>query len=196
MPVRKRKKKTRQRRAHGWGSRKKHRGKGHKGGAGKSGHGKRTNPKQPSIWKDTKYFGKYGFKRKSAKIHINPLNIKHLDEKIEKLVESKIAKKEKDVYTVNLEELGFNKLLGSGKINKKIIITAQYASKKAIEAVENAGGKVIVPEKKKEEKKEKVEKKKEKVKETKEKTIKKDTEKVNKKEPEEKNKSKVKEETN
>lgn len=148
MPARKRKKKTRQRRSHGWGSRKKHRGKGHKGGAGRSGHGKRTNPKQPSVWKDTRYFGKYGFIKKGVKLNIKPLNIKQLDEDIDVFVGKRIAEKEKDIYVINLEGLGFNKLLGSGSINKKMRITTRFASKWAVEAVKKAGGEVILEKKK------------------------------------------------
>ncbi len=144
MPATRRKKKTRQEGSHGWGSRKKHRGKGHKGGAGKSGHGKRTNPKEPAIWKDTKYFGKYGFIKKNIKIKINPVNIRFLDENIEKFSESKQAKKENDAYIINLKDLGFNKLLGSGKVSRKLIITTLYASSRAAEAVKKAGGDVIV----------------------------------------------------
>ena len=65
MTVNKRSKNTRQRghTTHGWGSMKKHRGKGHQGGAGMAGSGKRADSKKPSIWKDKRYFGKFGFIR-------------------------------------------------------------------------------------------------------------------------------------
>ena len=54
MTVNKRKKNVRQRghKTHGWGEKKKHRGKGHQGGAGMAGTGKRADSKKPSIWKD------------------------------------------------------------------------------------------------------------------------------------------------
>ena len=60
MVAKKRKKNTRQRAGttHGWGSMKKHRGKGNKGGAGMAGTGKRGDAKKPAIWKNKKYFGK------------------------------------------------------------------------------------------------------------------------------------------
>ena len=67
MVVNKRKKSTRQRAGttHGYGSMKKHRGAGHRGGRGASGTGKRADSKKPSIWKQTDYFGKHGFKKKN-----------------------------------------------------------------------------------------------------------------------------------
>lgn len=157
MPTRKRKKMSRLRgsHTHGWGAKKKHRGKGSRGGSGLSGRGKRTNPKEPSIWKDPRYFGKYGFVNKNVKLEINALNIKQLDEQADELVENKLAKKEKDTYIINLEDLGFNKLLGSGRVNKKLKIKTRYASKKALEAVKKSGGEIILVKKEKESKQEK-----------------------------------------
>jgi len=60
----KRKKVTKQRgsKTHGWGAMKKHRGAGNRGGRGMAGTGKRGDAKKPSIQKNKKYFGKYGFK--------------------------------------------------------------------------------------------------------------------------------------
>ena len=62
MTINKRKKNSRQRGSwtHGWGSKKKHRGAGHRGGKGNAGTGKKGDAKKPKIWKNKKYFGKYG----------------------------------------------------------------------------------------------------------------------------------------
>src|SRR3989338_10637568 len=135
MTVNKRKKNERQRghMTHGWGSKKKHRGKGHQGGAGMAGSGKRADSKKPSIWKDEHYFGKYGFISKTTRVKMLPVNITYLEQHISKLLSSNLIKKENDFYIVELEKLGFNKLLGDGKVTMKFKIKTPYASKIAME---------------------------------------------------------------
>ncbi len=145
MTVNKRKKNERQRghKTHGWGAKKKHRGKGHQGGAGMAGSGKRADSKKPSIWKDVHYFGKHGFVSKTPKAKINPVNIGYIGQHIDNLVLKKLVSKENGVYVVDLEKIGYNKLLGDGRVSAKLRIKAQYASKSAIEKVKAAGGEVI-----------------------------------------------------
>ena len=142
MVVNKRKKNSRQRGSwtHGWGEKKKHRGSGNRGGSGMAGTGKRADSKKPSIWKE-RYFGKHGFvsRRKSKIIE---KNIGFIETHIENLIANKLVSKEGDHYIVIAEKLGFNKLLGRGKISKKYKIDVPYASKKAIEIVKKAGGAV------------------------------------------------------
>ena len=144
MTVNKRKKNTRQRgsKTHGWGAKKKHRGKGHQGGAGMAGTGKRADSKKPSIWKE-RYFGKYGFVSKTPKIKINSVNVSYIEEHLNKFISSGLAKEENGFYSVELEKIGFNKLLGDGRVSMKFKIKAPYASKTAIEKVKEAGGEVI-----------------------------------------------------
>lgn len=136
MAARKRKKNTRQRGSctHGWGSMKKHRGKGNKGGAGMAGTGKKGDAKNPSVWKE-KYFGKYGFKKKGLKKKINAINIDELD----KLAD----KKEGDVYILDLKSVGYNKLLGRGILKNKFKVTVDSASEKAVQKIKDKGGEVI-----------------------------------------------------
>lgn len=145
MTVNKRKKNTRKRgsKTHGWGAMKKHRGKGHQGGAGMAGSGKRADSKKPSIWKDKNYFGKHGFVSKTPKVKINPVNVGYIEQHIGKFVSSGLAKREQDFYSLELEKLGFNKLLGDGRVSMKLKITVPYASKNAVEKVKEAGGEVI-----------------------------------------------------
>lgn len=145
MAFNKRKKNTRQRgsKTHGWGAMKKHRGKGHQGGAGMAGTGKRADTKKPSIWKDKHYFGKHGFVSKTPKVKINPVNVSYIEQHMGKFVSSGLAKKEQDSYSLELKKIGFNKLLGDGKISMKLRVTAPYASKTAIEKVKEAGGEII-----------------------------------------------------
>jgi len=148
MVVWKRKKNIRQRgsHTHGWGSKKKHRGSGNKGGKGMAGTGKRSDAKKPSIWGE-RYFGKFGFKKKGVKEDIKPVNLVYIEENLDRLLEKKLAAKEGDSYAVDIEKLGCNKLLGSGKVTKKFKITAKYASQNVIDKVKEAGGEVIAKSK-------------------------------------------------
>jgi large subunit ribosomal protein L15 len=147
MVVYKRKKNTRQHggTTHGWGARKKHRGAGNRGGRGRAGSGKRGDCKKPGLlWKKGhKHYGKVGFNSHS-RTKITALNISDLQSKLDHYVAEKLAEKKGDVYTIDLSKIGFNKLLGTGILSKKMNITTEYASEKAVSRVEEAGGKVTV----------------------------------------------------
>ena len=144
MTVNKRKKNDRQRGSmtHGWGAKKKHRGQGNRGGRGMAGTGKRADSKKPSIWKDKNYFGKHGFISKTPKIKINAINLNFIEQHLDRFISNGMAKKEEGFYSVELEKLGFNKLLGDGKIYVKLRIKTPYASEKAVEKVKEAGGEI------------------------------------------------------
>jgi len=144
MTVNKRKKNTRLRgsKTHGWGAKKKHRGQGHRGGRGMAGTGKRADSKKPSIWKE-RYFGKHGFVSKTPQIKINAVNISFIEQHLNKFISDGLIKKENGFYSVELGKLGFNKLLGDGKVSVKLKINTPYASQKAIEKIKESGGEVI-----------------------------------------------------
>jgi large subunit ribosomal protein L15 len=152
MAVHKQKKNIRQRAktTHGWGSMKKHRGAGHRGGRGLSGSGKRSDQRKTSLWKDKKYFGKYGFTSKSRMPDMVPINIKTLEDRAEALVKKGLVKFENGAYVLDLADLGYNKLLSAGNATKKLIITTAYATEKAVEKVKKAGGDVNITAKKSE----------------------------------------------
>ena len=144
MTVNRRKKSDRHRghKTHGWGAKKKHRGKGHQGGAGMAGTGKRADSKKPSIWKDVNYFGKHGFVSKTPQVKIRAINIGYLERHIGKYLSQNLIAKESNIYSVDLEKIGFNKLLGDGRVSMKFKIKAPYASKSAIVKIREAGGEV------------------------------------------------------
>jgi len=154
MTIKKRKKSSRQRgsKTHGWGAMKKHRGAGHRGGRGNAGSGKRGDAKKPSLWKNKRYQGKFGFKKKNVKVEVKAINVSYFDDKLDNLLNKKVIKDNKGVYEVDLQKLGYNKLLSSGNVRQKYKITARFASKKAIEKVKSAGGEVVLPEFKQEKK--------------------------------------------
>ena len=143
MTVNKRKKSNRMRasQTHGWGAKKKHRGAGNRGGRGMAGSGKRADQKKPSILKEygNTYFGKLGFTRPQKMIHKDvTINLYFLDQNAEKL-----GKKESDFYVINLNELGYTKLLGTGTITRKYKVICNKVSKKAEEKIKKLNGEVI-----------------------------------------------------
>jgi large subunit ribosomal protein L15 len=97
-----------------------------------AGSGKQAATIKPSIWKDKKFFGKYGFKRNVRKKEINVINVRQIE------VLEKDGK-------VDLTKQGFHKLLGTGKVTKKIKVNVESATKKAIYKIKKAGGEVIMP---------------------------------------------------
>lgn len=127
MTVNKRKKNSRQRGSmtHGWGAKKKHRGAGNRGGRGMAGSGKRADQRKPSLMKDKHYFGKHGFVNKQRK-EARCINIEELQRF--------------GTDTINLTELGFDKLLSKGKATRKYSVTVSNATAKAKEKIKKAGG--------------------------------------------------------
>lgn len=152
MTTNKRKKNSRAQgsHTHGWGSMKKHRGSGHKGGVGMAGTGKRGDAKKPSIWKadkkGVKYFGRHGFLPPQQKI-VKSINIAILEQKLQQFVDEKIVKEENGKYLIELDKLGYNKLLGTGKATKKMVIKVAAASSGAAQSIKEAGGEVQLPTK-------------------------------------------------
>ncbi len=143
MVVRKRKKilKKRGHRGVGHGSQKKHRGSGSRGGSGLAGLHKHKIMTMIKYMPD--HFGKEGFKRPFAK-KLKTINLSDLDRKLgELLAESKIEESKTGIK-VNLSELGYDKLLGGGKITKKLIVEGKAFSKHAIRKIEEVGGKTVV----------------------------------------------------
>jgi len=91
--------------------------------------------------------GKKGFKRPQDlnRIYkVNTLNVKDLDLKIDTLVLDKKATKSGNTFNINLKEINIQKLLGKGEINRTINISVKMASKRAIEKIEAAGGKITL----------------------------------------------------
>jgi len=131
MVVRRKKKRRRGERTY-HGSHKKWRGGGSRGGRGKAGMHK--HKWSYTVKYEPDHFGKKGFKPPKRK-KFKTINLKELD----RMIKEGIIKGEK----VNLLELGYEKLLGNGKITIPITIETKYASRKAVEKIEKIGGKVI-----------------------------------------------------
>jgi large subunit ribosomal protein L15 len=139
----KKSRKQRGSRTHGWGAGKKHRGAGHRGGRGKAGQGKRGQQRATRVYaKGEKGIGRKGFRiTRALKPKLRSLNLKSLEQLIDKWATEKRATKIKEIYSVDLNKLKY-KLLGTGKLSKKINVTADNYSKAAKEKIEKAGGSV------------------------------------------------------
>jgi len=144
MVVRRKKKILKRRgRGSGYGSKKKHRGGGSRGGRGLAGLHKHKVMTMIKYMPD--HFGKKGFKvPKAVKKEVKAINLKELDSRVEEFVKEGKAKKEKDTIRINLLELGYEKLLGTGKVKHALIVEAKYFSRNAIKKLEEAKGKAII----------------------------------------------------
>jgi large subunit ribosomal protein L15 len=86
------------------------------------------------------YFGKNGFTSpQSLRQHVNVINVGRLDEIVEKVS----VEKEEGKLFVDLETLGFTKLLGTGKVTKPLTVKVASCSKSAVEKIKEAGGQVL-----------------------------------------------------
>jgi len=141
--VTKKSRKQRGSRTHGWGAGKKHRGAGHRGGRGRAGQGKRGQQRATKLYaKGQKGIGRKGFRiTRAIKPKLNALNLKNLEQLIDKWAIEKKATKIKDIYSIDLNKLKY-KLLGTGKLSKKINVIVDNYSKAAKEKIEKAGGSV------------------------------------------------------
>jgi large subunit ribosomal protein L15 len=129
---------------HGGGHRKKRRGAGSRGGRGNAGTGKKAGHK---VAGSIRKLGSRGFTsktKKGATVGLNNFTIK----KVEKLVTDGKANKEGDTYSINLNSLGYKKLIATGNVNLKLKITAKQFSAKAEEKVKAAGGEIVLDEQK------------------------------------------------
>ena len=143
MPHKDRKvRKQRGSRTHGWGQIGQHRSRGGRGGTGKAGLDKH---KWTYVVKhDPTYWDKKGFvSTKSLGKKVNIINIGKLDDLAAKLESTKkLEKKEKKIF-LDLESLGYDKLLGTGNLVKPMIIKVASYSEAASRKLEEAGGAIL-----------------------------------------------------
>ncbi|ASJ09924.1 50S ribosomal protein L15 [Thermococcus sp. P6] len=131
---------------HGWGCKKKHRGGGSKGGRGMAGTGKRKNTKWTWVIKYAPdHLGKRGFHRPKA-VQYTPsvINLSDIDENLQLFLDMGIAVEEGGKVIVDVTGLGVDKVLGTGKLTRPIVIKARYVTPKAEEKIRAAGGEVIL----------------------------------------------------
>ena len=132
-----------------YGRKSKHRGAGNRSGKGRCGLGKRGHCKKPTMLNlrhklQLPARTRIGFKRHACvQRDIRTVTLRDLVAKMDSYVADKLVKKEKDLFVVDVRDLGFNKVLSKGKVAVKMKITSDYFSAKAVEKVQAAGGEAI-----------------------------------------------------
>lgn len=141
MVVRRKRKirKLRGSRTHGWGRVGQHRKSGSRGGFGHAGMHKHKWSYTIKYAKN--YFGKKGFIRPKSTIRVkNVINVRDIESILfecePKFIDNKVF--------IDLESLGYDKLLGSGQITRPMIIKVKEATKKTQEKVIKSGGKILI----------------------------------------------------
>ena len=143
MPTKDRKvRKQRGSRTHGWGQIGQHRAGGGRGGHGKAGLDKH---KWTYVIKhDPTYWEKKGFvSTKTLNKTVSIINVGKLDDLADKLEsEKKLERKDKKIF-LDLESLGYDKLLGTGEIIKPMLVKIASYSEAASRKLEEAGGQIL-----------------------------------------------------
>lgn len=113
------------------------RGAGNRGGRGRAGLGKRAAQNKLKYLKNPELGrpGKHGFTsiKQRNMLHPKAINVEQLDKLASKTGQTEI----------DLVKLGYGKLLGSGKVNNKLIVHVPQFSETAKTKIESAGGKII-----------------------------------------------------
>lgn len=123
----------------GYGRVGQHRKGGQRGGRGNT--GRKKHKWTHTVKYEPDYFGKKGFTRPPMfQDEDKIINIGDLNDFIPDLLERNIAQKEGKFITLNMEELGYDKVLAKGDIDFPVKISAKKFSKNAIKKINNAGG--------------------------------------------------------
>lgn len=137
--TRKKSEKMRGSKTHGYGSKKKHRGKGSRGGVGLANIFKHkrvwTKKKRPDLLKRNtgfKSLRKMGIRPKVRAINVGDL---------EKILKNEDLRKE-----IDMGNLGYDKLLGSGQISTAVKIRIDSYTEKAGQKIQKAGGQILTNE--------------------------------------------------
>ena len=139
MPHKLRKvRKMRGSRTHGWGQIGQHRKSGSRGGKGHAGMHKHGWSYIQRYEPD--HFSKDKFKPPNQ-TESNIINLKQLEEIAYKMQKTSKGKREK--VTIDLKEMGYDKLLGSGKISVPVSVKVMSCSEVAKKKIEGSNGKVI-----------------------------------------------------
>lgn len=122
------------------GAHRKWRGGGSRGGRGLAGGHKHKWSFVVKYDKDR--FGKTGFKRPPSTVSkLRAINLSQIERMMDYFVKKKFAEKDGSSMKVNLLKAGYEKVLGSGRPSRPLIVQARNFSKQAIKRLEEAGGK-------------------------------------------------------
>ena len=125
------------------------RGRGHKKGRGAGLRGGRGNAgchktKRIMYERVGRVWGAHGFKRPQSVVSANnSINLKTIEENCDSWIANGVATKKGKTISVDLGEMGYDKLLGGGSTKQIYKLTISSASAKAVEKIEAAGGEII-----------------------------------------------------
>jgi large subunit ribosomal protein L15 len=89
---------------------------------------------------EPEYFGKKGFTSpRSLGKKDNVINVRKLEE-----IAGKISTEKDGKLIIDLESLGYTKLLGTGRITKPLTVKVASCSKSASEKIKGAGGEILM----------------------------------------------------
>lgn len=146
MTVRKKKKSRKLRgrtRTMGWGRVGQHRKSGSRGGFGAVGFHKH---KWTWILKHApNWYGKHGFLPRSKIEEKAVINVGELDEIAYKMTLTGKAVVEDGLTVIDTVSMGISKVLGSGRVTRRLKVIAKEVSEDARRKIEEAGGIVVTP---------------------------------------------------
>jgi len=127
----------------GYGNAQKHRGAGSRGGRGMAG-----SKKHKWMWVSKHmpdHIGRSGFKRhRCLSSKSKTINVSELEDMMGSWLSEEKAEMKGKKIEVDLKNLGFDKLLGTGKISKAVSVTVDACSRRAREKIEAAGGSITL----------------------------------------------------
>ncbi len=146
MVVRKRKKSRKlqgRTRSMGWGRIGQHRKSGSRGGFGAVGM-----HKHKWIWVikyAPNWYGKHGFTRPPEIVpEVRAINVGELDELAKTLISKNLAYREEEKIVIDVTSMGFNKVLGRGKVTLPLKVITKSITENARKKIEEAGGEVVI----------------------------------------------------
>jgi len=93
---------------------------------------------------EPEYFSKKGFTSlKESNRKINVINVGELDELVDRLAAEGRLEREGEKIFLDLEKLGYNKLLGMGKTTKPMLVKVASHSETAAKKIEEAAGQIL-----------------------------------------------------
>jgi large subunit ribosomal protein L15 len=87
-------------------------------------------------------YGKHGFSH-DQQADVGTIDVGTIDQRIDQLLAQGLATQKGDIVTLDASALGVEKVLGSGKVTRKLNITAKAFSEQAKTKIEGAGGQVL-----------------------------------------------------
>lgn len=139
MPTSKRSK-YRGSRTCGGGTHKNRRGAGNRGGRGRA--GQRDHRFSHFYLAGDVNNGKHGFVNKNPS-PIGAIDVGELDQAASRLIEMGLASEDGDAITIDATQIGIDKILGSGRVTRKLHIQAQSFTDRAKEKIEAMGGQAL-----------------------------------------------------